>query len=584
MANRARTSSPLRKRLERLSAGRRRRRNPNRSGPVAAAEVDGSVLRVVQAVPRGGRLDLTRIAVETLEFPPTADRDNPEVVGRAVRQALDRARIKLGPVVMGVPRADVVLRTLSLPTIDDPGQLAAMIHLQVGKDLPFRPDEAVIDFQILPAPQPASPTPPSAGNDRPEESATAAPKTEVLVGIIQRGVAEFYRKMATAAGLNLTALGLLPHANARSVQACRVAEGDEGVAIVTLRPDEVGIDVVAQNALLFSRGAMVKPRADAADNTSVSAAAADKDPPEARASSPESDRTSPLVETAIIEVVRSLHSYAAIETRHPVAKLVVAGATGHETEVVEDLSTRLNLPCSMLDVVGRLHLPEDAALHSPGALAGIGLILGASDPEGIPFDFLNPKRPARPRNPRRTAMLVGGAVAVGLLVLAVGARTFLVGKRLALQANLQAELVEAKKKRPIYRQMRQQLVTVQDWLREGHNWLEHYAYLSAVLPPSEDVYITALAVGGQGNIRLSVQARSGAVLAKLDQQLRAAGYDVKPIAIHPGSDKFGYEFRSTVEMTVPAKLKVDLSKVRPPTRPADDASLDPVRRGKGGSS
>ena len=61
-----------------------------------------------------------------------------------------------------------------------------------------------------------------------------------------------------------------------------------------------------------------------------------------------------------------------------------------------------------------------------------------------------------------------------------------------------------------------------------------------------------------------MQARSGEILANLDRQLRAAGYEVKPLAITPGNDKHGYNFRSTVELILPAKMKIDLSKTQPP--------------------
>jgi hypothetical protein len=134
--------------------------------------------------------------------------------------------------------------------------------------------------------------------------------------------------------------------------------------------------------------------------------------------------------------------------------------------------------------------------------------------------------------------------------------------------------------------MRQQAATLQNWTRDGRNWLDQYAYLSAVLPPCEDLYITSLSVSGQGNIHLAVQARSGEILANLDRQLRAAGYDVKPLAITPGNDKYGYNFRSTVELIIPGKMKIDLAKTQTPPRPADDGSLDPKTRPgrKGGRS
>jgi hypothetical protein len=131
--------------------------------------------------------------------------------------------------------------------------------------------------------------------------------------------------------------------------------------------------------------------------------------------------------------------------------------------------------------------------------------------------------------------------------------------------------------------MMQQIGAVDEWAKGNANWIEHCSYLSAILPASEEIYLTSLTVSGQGVIRLAVQARSGEILAKLDKQLRAAGYDVKPLAITPGADRHGYEFRSTVELLVPERMKIDLSKVKAPARPADDSSLDPgALKGGGG--
>jgi Tfp pilus assembly PilM family ATPase len=580
----------LLKALNFLRAGRRR--NAGRSGAVAAVDMDGQTLRVVNAVPRGSRMAVTRIAAEPLDLPANADRSDPEVMGKAIAKALDKSRIKPRAVVMGVPRASVVLRTLTLPFIKDVGQLAAMVHLQVSKDLPFRVDEAVIDFKVRPqsaAVQPAEPD--ETSDDADAEEATSAappapPKLEVLVGIVRREVVDFYQKLAVAADFKLVALGLLPYGNARCVEACHVADGEEGVAIVTLRPDEVGIDVVVQDSLLFSRGAAIKPRTEASEAAilppMVSLAPTSTAPDAEAEDAAAPDKPDTFVEAVNIEVVRSLHSYGGMDPSRPVAKVVVAGATGHEQAVVENLSGRLNIPCRVLDVVKSLHLPQAASGHAAGSLSGIGLGLGVNDARGLPFDFLNPKRPAQPRNTRRTMLLLGAAALVGLMVCVIGLRSYLIGKRVELRTRLQNELVQAKKPRPVYRQMRQQFTTIQGWMQGSHNWLEHYAYLSAVLPPSEEIYITSISISGQGAIRLSVQAQSGAILAKLDKQLRSAGYEVKPLAINPGPDRFGYEFRSAVELIVPEKLKIDLTKVRPPARLPDDASLDAVPR-KGGS-
>lgn len=521
-----------------------------------ALDLDGRSLRVVQTTTRGGQPAVSRVSVAPLNLPADADRTDAAVLGAAIAKALDHLKLKPGPVVLGIPRAQVVLKTLLLPVIADVRELASIVHLQVGKDLPFRVADAVVDFQVhrqvtAPAPKPDSNAKPGA-----EAPAAPPPKLEVLVAVARRDVVTFYQRAAEAAGVKLVALGLLPSASARCVHACQVAEQGQAYGLVSLRPDEVGIDIVADEAVPFSRGASVKPPTEPAG-------------------------TEAFVNAATIEVVRSLHSYGGLGASGSLTKLFVAGATGHEAAVVAALATRVSAPVALLDFAA-LDLPEDSRTAAAGASAGIGLALGFADAGGLPFDFLNPKRPAVQRDLRRIKILAGLAAAAVLFLIVAGVRSWLIGQRQTVLDAVTAEAVTAEKQRPIYRQMIGQAGVVNDWVKGERDWLLHYAYLTAVLPRSEEVFLTSLAVSGQGLIRLAVRAKSGAVLAKLEKQLRAAGYEVKPLAITPGSDKTGYEFLSTVELVVPAKLKIDLTKVTPPQRPADDASLDPAVRRKGG--
>jgi hypothetical protein len=249
--------------------------------------------------------------------------------------------------------------------------------------------------------------------------------------------------------------------------------------------------------------------------------------------------------------------------------------------VVEALASRTPTPCTVLDPGKALDLPENLHKESAGAVAAIGLALGVGDPEGLPLDFVNPKQPAIPKDYRRLALIGGTAATVILLVAVLGTRSWLLNRRNAVLQSVNAELVDAEKKRPVYQKLTRQTAVVEDWVRNERDWLDHYAYLTSVLPPSEEVYLSSMAVTGPNAIRLAVQARSGETLARLEKQLVAAGYEVKPIAITPGADRFGYEFRSNVEVLVPAKLKIDLHKVKPPTRPIDDVSLDTAAWKKG---
>ena len=531
--------------LERL----RRKLRPRKPAPSTAIDVDGQVLRVVQTSARA----VTRVIARPLEFAPEADRSDPNVLGRAIANTLSGIGGGVGPVVMGIPRHMVVLRTLSLPAIEDERELASMVHFQIGRDLPFRVDEAVIDFTIRET---------ASNSDSKEDDQ----KLEVLVAAVKREVVEFYEQTADAARLKLESLGWLSYANARSLAACNVAEVKDGVALVSLRPDEVSVEVIAGEALLFSRGASVQIHAPPVDATEQ--AASDTPPP------------ATYSDAATIEVVRSLHSYGGMEPHVNVARVVVTGATGSEAEVVEALKNRITIPCSLLNPAEAMHLPEAAREDAAGSISAIGLALSASDPEGLPFDFLNPKRPPVQRNTRRIRALAGVAAAAAAIIFFFGARKHYVDQRLKVYSGLQAEVSKEEKNRPLYRRTRQQANTLSEWAAEGQSWLHHYAYLSAILPPSEEIFVNSFAVGGPGTIRFAVQARNGETLAKLDKQLRAAGYNVKPLAITPVADKNGYNFRSNVELGLTNGMTIDLAKANTPARPADDASLDPaVNRG-----
>lgn len=582
----------------------RKRFGVRRGGPITALDVDGLVLRAVNASPRVGRTVITRIVAERLDFPPAGDRSDPQELGRAVAKTLDKLRLSPGSVVMAIPRASVVLRTLTLPEVRDVRELASVVHLQVAKDLPFHAEDAVIDFRIRRQIELPTSNGTNGGNGKqngaavPGEEPPPPPKRklEVLVAAVKRDVVEFYRQVAQAAGLKLAGLGLLSYGNARCLEACRVADDQESIGFITLRPEEVGIDVIAQKSLLFSRGASIKPRAETAAPSlspsqpaapaagapnGVNGTAAPAPPAETPAATPET-----YADLVTIEVVRTLAGYGGTEPGNPVARLVVAGATGQESAVSEALAKRLGLPCALLDPATLLDLPRAAREQASGAVAALGLALGVHDPQGLPFDFLNPKRPAVRRDMKQIRLLMGAAAAAACVIFVLAVGRTLENRQKSVLNNLLALAAKEKRQQPVYRRTQIQLNTIRDWTAEGHRWLDHYAYLSAILPPSEDLYVQSLTISGQGTIRLAVQARNAAVLARLEKTLHTAGYDLKPPALNPSPDKHGYNFRSEVAFIPTDKVKIDLAKVHPPARPVDDVSLQAVPKGtrRGGGS
>jgi Tfp pilus assembly PilM family ATPase len=384
------------------------RRSARAPSAVTAIDLDGQTLRLVQGAPKGDGLAITKVASVKLELAADADRNDATVMGRAIAKGLAELKIKPSSVVMGIPRAQVVLRTLQLPVIQDVRELASMVHLQVGRDLPFRMDEAVVDFKVRRQINP----PAIASGEKAEPP--PPPKLEVLVAAVKTEVVELWKQIAEIASVKLSALGLLPYANARCVEACHVAEGAEAFALVSLRPDEVNIDVIGEQALLFSRGAQVRPGYDA-EHPDPNAA---EPPPEAPKT--EKEWAEEFVNLVTIEVVRSLHAFSGMEPANEVGKVVVSGATGFEEATVAALAKRVGRPCALLDPASVLGLTEDSRDQAAGAIAAIGLALGVNDPNGLPFDFLNPKRPAVQRDMRRIRILATVAAIAAAVVFCGG--------------------------------------------------------------------------------------------------------------------------------------------------------------------
>jgi Tfp pilus assembly PilM family ATPase len=171
---------------------RRSKRSP---GPVTAIDIDGQTLRVVQGAPKGDGISITKVVSAKLDLPADADRSDATLVGQAIAKALDELKLKPSSVVMGIPRAQVVLRTLQLPVIPDVRELASMVHLQVGRDLPFRMDEAVVDFKVRRQINP----PAIAAGEKPESA--PPPKLEVLVAAVKTEVVDLWRQIAETAGV-----------------------------------------------------------------------------------------------------------------------------------------------------------------------------------------------------------------------------------------------------------------------------------------------------------------------------------------------------------------------------------------------
>ncbi len=489
-----------------------------------ALDIDGGVLRVVDAEPRGDKPRCRKLA--TVPLPVDLDRENASEVGRAIGDALRQLKLDDLKAVMDVPRGKAVLKTLTLPTADA-SELPGMVRFQVESDLPFAIDEAVIDFTLESPPE----SEPSANGTQP-----------VLVAVVKQDVVSWYEQVAAEAKIKLHAIGLRPYADVCCLQACVTPEQwQQTLALVHLHQTEAEINVVTRGVMTFSRSATV-PRGN---GTAIDALA--------------------------VEVIRTIQSATAAQGSSKVDRVFIAGDTGNETKVVDTLAQRLSLPCEVLDPTAALKLKKSKA-DPRGLVTPLGLAIGHGVEGRVPFDLLNPKRPPVERDLRKLRM-IGGGVAAALLMLVL----FTIGitrknaeeTRLAELRGRHTKLTNDLK--PVTR-LKKRLAEIEQWQKESRAWLDHWANVTALFPGPKDAYVTSLKGTAAGTIQISLRAKSQTVINDLADRLRKAGYSVKPHNKQPAVDQYGYTQDTMLTLTPTDNVKIDVKSLRAEPRPSDDGS------------
>jgi len=509
----------------------------------AAVDFDSRQLRIALAE---RTVKGTRIGnLADLALPDGVNSDDPEAFGAFLGQGLTNLGFRGAGVVMNVPRSQAVLKPLSLPPGTPGEELAGMVYYQVGKELPFPAEDAVIDFTIER----------HYGAEAAETSQTQK-GVDVLVAAVRMAVVDYYRQIASAAGVKLLRLGLRPYANARCVQACLPDAAEQTLAVAHITADETEIDVLSRRSLAFSRSAVHEVKTDQ-----------------------EADE-SPRVRTVgfiVAEIARSLQSYQAVEGGQRIDSVIIAGGTGIESQVAEQLARRFNVPCEILQP-GRAMGGSDEKQIAATFISTLGLAVAHPASDEPPFDFLAPKRPVARRDARKTraaAIALAAVAALGIVVIA--GWVHLAGKEHRLQA-LQVKASELNKEITAARKVARRVDAIEDWNRAGRNWLNHWANLSTLLPSAKDVYIADLNTGKDNVINFTVRARNSETIAALGKRLAAAGYQFKPGQIKTGNDRLGYVYGTAVRIRASEDMKIDLAATRPAPRPEDDSSAEEFYR------
>lgn len=504
----------------------------------ATVDFDSCRLRVVVAeqTPTGTQI---RSAAEAA-VPDDMDMSDPKAVGTLLGRTLKDMAFRGSGVVMSIPRSQAVLKPTTLPPGTPATEFASMVRYQVAKELPFPIEDAVIDFTI------ESPSGPKPATD------AAGPEIQVLVVAIRLHVVDYYKRIADAAGMKLLRLGFRPYASLCCVEAGGVRGGRDNLAMIHLTADETEIALITHGSLVFSRSAVkdLKTAADLEDHAAEQ-----------------------VVDSLVAEVSRSLQSYLVMERAARVDAVTVAGQTGVESRLAERLCELFHVPCELLQTAP-LFRDRTVKPVSSAFVSALGLAIGHAAAGGVPFDFLNPKKPIPERDARKTRIVVATTGVIVLLLAAVVARAVVLGR---LRANVVALRIEYKNLNKTVKSVKKdadRVVAMEKWIGQGHNWLDHWAYISSLLPSARDIYLTKLSTGQDGAINFTVKATSSEVITELNKKLAQAGYTYKPSQIKSGTDKYGYIYSTTVRALADKNVNIDLANIKPALRPADDSTLE----------
>ncbi|HPF39936.1 MAG TPA: pilus assembly protein PilM [Phycisphaerae bacterium] len=455
---------------------------------------DTQDLRMALVQPRGSGIELLKAV--SVPVPKDVAKDDPERFGAFLREAIRQSRVGARQAVFCVPREQVVLNTMNLPPspADD---LPAIVLNQIARELPFSADQAVIDFAL--------------STDHDVKSAATA-----LVAAVRIDDIEFYRKVASEAGLSLSRIGLRPYANRLAVMSCVREAENQTVLVVESGPHHTEINVLRGGALVFSRSAMAAMpvlRDERVDHTQDS-----------RITTPgiidarESEHTREAISRLMVEIIRSFEAYRATDAGASVDHIVVCGATGLEAELAQSLAARFAARAELFAPDRALDLSPTRAKELRGFSAVLGLAMGHGRHPLVSFDFLSPKKPVSKRAVRmRKAPRVALTAVFLIAALTTTYIKFVRGPVEAAEsakAEYDRRLPDAKR----VDKVEDLLDLVKDWHDAEQYWPEILATLTREFPPSDVAQVTRI----HFDIVLRGKKNKREYVATMDMKLRTA--------------------------------------------------------------
>jgi Tfp pilus assembly PilM family ATPase len=433
----------------------------------------------------------------TEAVPAGVDIRDPQSMGPFLKKTLAEHRIRTRRAIVDIPRQDAVLVMLSLPK-GSTDELAAMIHMQVGREMPFARDQAVIDFAVA----------------KMEDN---SPTCEVWAAAVRNNLIDHLRQVLTAAGLRAERIGLRSYANLLAVQAAGALP--TRTVMVDVGPSMTEINVIRDGRLVFSRAAQV--------SIPPGGVTAPPPPPVHHSSGEE---TIPFVDdhlarprpmdVLLVEVSRTIEAYRATDPGARIDQIILAGSTGITSEVAASVQTRFGVLTQLFSPPAALQWDVSGADATPFS-AAVGLALSGGGDTLRHFNFAHPKEPEAEHRERvkRVPMV---AVAIGLFLTAGLVLAYMPIRSRGEQIDeLQSKIDAANADKKLREELSKQLKDVSDWQTKNVVWLDTIHQIAKdIFTSNKDAFFTRLDFNESGQVKLDFLAVDDTVAGDMVENAR----------------------------------------------------------------
>lgn len=426
--------------------------------------------------------------------------DDAGAVGVAVRARLDAARMSRRGVTLVVPRAEVVVKALSLPgaVLEDEGELATAVRLQMARQLTMSVEGTAIDYAD-PGVGPGAGS--GAGSAGGAADVGAGPRT-ILAGAIPSDRAAWWRGVAQGAGVRVAHMRMKAFAIAEIVGELTQRRG-ESVLAVAVGPGSVEFVLVEDGKVVSSR-------------------AADVVAPEATA--PEAEQTA-FRDRVGVEARRAALPMLTAGGGRPRGSaeptlIAVVGEGAIASALGSACGSALGLAWTTVGTPAGVELPAEMTdLQRTLALPLVGALLGpARGRRGL--DFAQARKAPDPKAKARQVALAGV-----LMAMLAGGAAFVVGDQMVSGKRETLEVYKAREK-----SMREQLIAAtaadarlrhMELSEQAHaDWLEHLAQISTLLPAGTELRLDE--ISGSLDSRVAVTPAAPYSKSKWTSSARAA--------------------------------------------------------------